>query len=353
MPFLWNIISHITVKLLTRFKSPSPKHRNHTVLGYFIERASLPAFLGKKLSAGMTVEASIVLPLFLFFFVNLGSAMEMIRLHGNLQLALWDVGNRMCVYGYALNDQDRIADSAGEESTASGTGGADGASGAGEDWRQELGDIVWSYTYVKSQVVNYAGERYLESSPLNGGVGGLAFWESDVQKDVQGDAQGDGLEGASGDILDLIMTYQVSPWLQIPFVRPFRMSNRYYGRYWTGYELQADAGEPGSAEDGSDVVYVAENASVYHERRDCTHLQLRIRKVTLDEVGDIRNGSGARYQLCSKCKNHGLRGFVYIAYEGNAYHYDGQCSGLKRTVYTIPRQQASQYRPCSRCALVP
>ena len=51
----------------------------------------------------MTVEASIVLPLILFFFMNLASSIEMIRLHGNLQLALWETGNELIVYGYALD----------------------------------------------------------------------------------------------------------------------------------------------------------------------------------------------------------------------------------------------------------
>ncbi len=326
MPFLWNII----MKLLTRFKSPSPKHRNHTVLGYFIERASLPAFYKKKLSAGMTVEASMVLPLFLFFFVNLGSATEMIRLHGNLQMALWEVGNRMCVYGYAIDNLEGIKGNGGEKD------------GNQEEWWQELSDIALSYTYVKSQVVNYVGESYLESSPLDGGASGLQFWESDVS--------GSGQNSVSQDTLDLIMTYQVSPWLDIPFVRPFRMSNRYYGRYWTGYELQTKGTDAG---DKSDVVYVAENGSVYHETRDCTHLKLRIREVTLGEAESARNGNGARYTLCSKCGKSNFRGSVYITDEGNFYHYDRNCSGLKRTVHIIPRLQALAYRPCSRCALGP
>ncbi len=54
----------------------------------FMEGTSLSAFFSRKVSAGMTVEAAIVLPLFLFFFLNMGCVIEMIRLHGNMQLAL-------------------------------------------------------------------------------------------------------------------------------------------------------------------------------------------------------------------------------------------------------------------------
>lgn len=331
MPFLWNA----TMKLLTKSKSPSPKHGKRCVLGYYIKKASPPAFLRRKLTAGMTVEAAIVLPLFLFFFVNLGSAIEMIRLHGNLQLALWDVGNRMCLYGYAAN-------------LPAGTG--DGAWGGTEEdgnaLLREMGDVALTYTYVKSQVVNYAGENYLQTSPLSYGVSGLQFWESDVF----GENRMAGEEEILGDVVDVVMTYQVSPWLNIPFLRPFRMTNRYYGKLWTGYELHVDSAD---ADEERDKVYVAENGSVYHERADCTHLKLSIREASLAEAKAARNESGDRYEECSKCGKKPFQGTVFIAREGEYYHYDRDCSGLKRTIYTITRRQASKYKPCSRCLAAP
>ena len=82
----------------------------------------------------MTVEASIVLPLFLFFFLNLGCAIEMIRLHGNLQLALWQIGSKMAVYGYALDSGEQPENSDG--------------------WWRDLAGIAVSATYVKGQIIN-------------------------------------------------------------------------------------------------------------------------------------------------------------------------------------------------------
>lgn len=324
------------MQLLTISTSPSPKYRKHSHIGYFIEKASLPAFLKGlhgalrgKVSAGMTVEASIVLPLFLFFFINLGSAMEMIRLHGNLQLGLWDAGNRMCVYGYAAGGA--ASDAQVKELTK-------------EDraWWQEWGDIALSYTYVKNQVVDYVGEQYLEESPLSRGANGLQFWESDVlqSKDVS----------VSGDVLDIVMTYQVAPWMKIPFVRPFRMSNRYYGRMWTGYDLSGEAFDENSV---WDVVYITDNAGVYHENIHCTHLKLSVREVSFEEALAARNDNGGRYTECARCKSKPFQGTVFIGREGDCYHYDRACSGLKRTIHTIPRQQASKYRPCSRCGFAP
>ncbi|MCM1099763.1 MAG: hypothetical protein NC079_09825 [Clostridium sp.] len=283
-----------------------------------------------------------VLPLFVFFLVNLGSAMEMIRLHGNLQMALWDVGSRMCVYGHVIGATDDLGDESVDGAyTGNGSAGnAGGADAQGKTLLQEMGDIALSYTYVKSCVVAYAGEEYLQASPLSHGVSGLQFWESGILGESGTDVEGI----LSGDVLDIVLTYQVSPWLDLPFVPPFRMSNRYYGRMWTGYELDTSL----SALE-QDVVYVAEHGEVYHERADCTHLQLSVREVSPWTVRLARNESGGRYQKCSKCGTMAYQGSLFIAREGDYYHYVRDCPGLKRTVHTIPRQQASQYRACSRC----
>lgn len=316
MPFLWNVGQHNMTKQLT---SPSPK-RNNFLFADFIERASLPTSLKKKVVAGMTVEAAIVLPLFLFFFINLGSAIEMIRLHGNLQLALWECGNRMCVYGHVNAFDDG------------------GIPEEGRDVLGEMGDVVLTYTYVKGQVVDYVGKDYLEESPICSGVDGLQFWESDVGA----------VDGAvSGEVLDIVLTYQVAPLVDMPYVKPFRMVNRYYGRLWTGYDVAG----VNKGKDREDVVYIAENANVYHESKECTHLRLSIQEVAWEELTNARNENGARYMKCQKCGN-GVTGTVaYVAKEGDAYHKNRNCSGLKRTVYTILRELAvEKYRACSRCS---
>lgn len=338
MPFLWNVLW----KLLTRLQSPSPKCRNHFVPKHFIERASLPAFLGRKVKAGMTVEAAVVLPLFLFFFVNLGCAMEMIRLHGNLQLALWNVGNKICIYGYAMDSADEIDAAVSEDSEEKLAEGQEEKDEKDHAWWDKLKDIALTGTYVRNQLVDYVGECYLEASPLSNGVDSLQLWESEIFENKD--------RVVSGDIVDIIVTYEVSPWMEIPFVRPFRMSNRYYGRLWTGYDV---AGNALGDNDAQDVVYITEHASVYHESLDCTHLKLRIREVTLEEAKTARNENGGRYGECAKCKKKLFQDTVFIGMDGDCYHYDRACSGLKRTIYTIPRQQASAYRPCSRCAAVP
>lgn len=278
-----------------------------------LERTSLFAFSVRKVKAGMTVEASIVLPLFLFFFLNLCSAIEMIRLHGNLQLALWQTGSKMAVYGYALDSGELPENNDG--------------------WWRELAGVAVSATYVKSQVINSAGADYLNGSPLANGAGGLQLWESDIF--------------GSDDLIDIIVTYSVSPWSSLIGFRPFRMANRYCAHIWNGYEVSG----PGQAEEVTRIVYVTENGAVYHGSMECTHLQLSVQEVPSLVIEDLRNQGGGKYYPCSRCAGTGPPSTLYITREGDRYHYSRGCSGLKRTVssMTIEQAQEAGLRPCSRC----
>ena len=75
IPFLTNA--------LKRISSCSPDNRSQR---------------GQK--AGMTIEACLVLPFFLFAFLNIISIVEIYRLQGNMSAAMHDTAKRMAVYGY-------------------------------------------------------------------------------------------------------------------------------------------------------------------------------------------------------------------------------------------------------------
>lgn len=322
-------------KLLTSKKKPSPTYKSiypdsarnpdnplwcgscrRSRICRFMKGTSLFAFFSKKISAGMTIEAAVVLPLFLFFFLNLGCVMEMIRLHGNLQLSLWQVGSMLSVYGYALDSGEMPA----EEDN-------------GEEWWKELAGNAASAVYVKRKLASSAGEDYLERSPLVGGAGGLQLWESQIF--------------GGEDEVDILVTYSVSPLSSLAGFPSFWMANRYYAHIWNGYRLSGGTGN----EEEDQTVYITENGTVYHLNRECSHLQLSIREVNSGQIDEERNQHGSRFRPCEKCADGGMPGILYITEEGDRYHYSRECSGLKRTVFSMTLKEALEegYRPCSRC----
>ena len=121
------------------------------------------------------------------------------------------------------------------------------------------------------------------------------------------------------------------------------IDQKYCCRAWTGRELQHP-----DTEDEPVYVFVAENGVVYHVSENCTHLRLSVRVVSMEDVGAERNMNGAKYYACERCG--GTCGeAVMIAKEGNRYHSDRDCPGLKRT-YSRVRLDEIDLPACSRCA---
>ena len=61
-------------------------------------------YKGKEISASLTVEASLVLPLFLFFFISLLYFMQLFLLQEELQKAITETGLSMARAAYFLSD---------------------------------------------------------------------------------------------------------------------------------------------------------------------------------------------------------------------------------------------------------
>ncbi len=331
MSLLWRSAkkNKLLQQLITNHKRPSPNSNIYSInparglLPYLnhksdaIKGTPLSTFLKHKLSAGMTVEAAIVLPLFICFFVNLSSAIEIIRLHGNLELALWNIGNKMAVYGSMLPWEQEVEDSA--------------------DWWEQAAGVAFSYLYVKQEIGNFLGETYLEKSPVHNGINGLQFWESDIS--------------TKGDVFEIIVTYKISPYGSLAAFHPFRMTNRYYGHLWNGYAL------PTESDEKTALVYITERGTVYHKDRNCSHIKLSVRETTLQNALSVHNFYGEKYQPCTLCGStpggeteQGKDGFmVWITSDGNSIHYNRSCSSLKRTVREVTVNEVAGLKPCSRC----
>lgn len=125
-----------------------------------------------------------------------------------------------------------------------------------------------------------------------------------------------------------------------------------YVRPWTGAVLSEYRSLSGSSQ--SDTVYVAENGVVYHKDTSCSHLALSIHTCQMSQLEKLRNQYGARYVPCERCGHPGDGNTnVYITETGRAWHTDRHCSGLKRTLEAMSQEEAahSGLRPCSRCGM--
>lgn len=135
------------------------------------------------------------------------------------------------------------------------------------------------------------------------------------------------------------VTYQVS----FPFgyfgKRRIKLSNYCKMRRWTGNQAGGATGKK------QEWVYITPTDTVYHRTRSCTHLKLSIRSISSARLKEMK-----QYRACGHCVKGGKKGPVaYITEEGDCYHYAVNCSGLKRTVYMVPKEDANGRPACSRC----
>ncbi len=266
----------------------------------------------KRLSpaASITVEASFVLPIFIFFFVNILGAFDILKLQCDMVAAMHQTGSQ-------IMESAAITAISGDQD---GDGIGKALEGAG------------MAVYAGHKVKSYFNRNQLEHSCVVGGNGGISFAESAFS--------------SGGDIVDLVGTCKVHPIFGISGFTDFGVENRFYGHAFTGYDL-AGAGRE-EAKDTEELVYITESGTVYHRSLDCSHLKIRIRQVSKSEVKNMRNADRAKYYPCEYC-GAGKGSKVYITNYGNRYHSNINCSGLKRTIRTVPISEVGGRGPCSEC----
>lgn len=290
----------------------SNKNKKTTFLQTIRNKIEVP------LSASMTVEASICLPLFIFFMVNILAAFNIIKVQSDLEAALHQTGSEISIMAFderfagnlLLGDEDMNYDE-----------GAEGLISSG-------GYFVYAIEGIKS----YLGDS-INKSCVKDGSSGLSFYSSRVL--------------LGNDIVDIVVDYKVKPIIPLIGFKEFPVQSRYYGHAWTGYDISLGVENQSQEEE---VVYVTENGEVYHKSASCRYLKIDVKSVSLNSVVDARNSDGSKYYPCEYCGQNVAAGNVFITDYGERYHTSVNCPGLKRKIYTIPLSEAGAYRPCSSCA---
>lgn len=246
--------------------------------------------------ASITVEAALVLPLFLFLLINIISIFEMIHIHTVLDSALSSVGREISSYAPMVEDFE---------------------------------NVLITEIYVKERVMEIAGRDKINHSVIIGGTKGIVLWRSELKE--------------NNDVIDLVMTYRVEPWLPVFGVGEMTLVNRCYVKTYTGYE-------EGDGSQNDKKYYVADTGEVYHLYRSCTHLQFSISQIEITELKNARNENGGKYKPCEICWDENTpQNRCYITTQGDRYHSSVSCAGLKRTIYIINASQIGNKPLCSRC----
>ena len=304
-----------------------------------VKRASSRPSGKLLLRAAMTVEAAVVLPLFLFFFCNILYIFEMIRLQSCLLAALHETGTQISEYAYfyryGLSDLEGLA-GAGDSSPDAGSHSASGSDDVLSFLSSYAVSLITSELYVRSQVNHYLGEQYLSQTCLEGGSAGISYLRSRI------------LTAGSRDLVDLVADYRVRPFITLMSPSGFSMQCRYYGHAWVGYDsgVSQDNQEEETEED---IVFITPTGTVYHLTRECTYLKPSVHSISSSDIGAARNNSGGKYYPCERCRPS-PKGTLFITNDGNRYHSSSTCSSIYHDILSVPLSSVEDHmRACSKC----
>ncbi|MDO4267120.1 MAG: hypothetical protein Q4C73_01510 [Eubacteriales bacterium] len=157
-----------------------------------------------------------------------------------------------------------------------------------------------------------------------------------------------------GEIIDLILDYEIRMPLPVPGLRSISRTIRCRRRAWIGKNGgDGESGTDGRGEggDGGDRVYVGRYSTRYHTDKSCHYLSNNLTAVSFDSLSDRRNESGGKYHACSVCgAGAGSGGSVYIMPQGRHYHRTQNCSATIAYVQEVKKEQVEHLGPCSYCS---
>lgn len=189
-----------------------------------------------------------------------------------------------------------------------------------EDEQTKLPDMI----KVRLLLQRYLKEHKSRTDLIRGGMAGISFAGTDF----------------CGDYITLQISYRIKLPVSFGNISELPVQQCVRSRKWTGADTGKNSGD-------GDYVYVTPNGNAYHISVSCSYLDLSIRGASVSQVYALRNADGEIYDPCS-CFHEG-QSLVYITDYGEEYHGDLGCSGLKRTIYRIKKEEAGTRHPCKKC----
>jgi hypothetical protein len=286
-----------------------------------------------RIQASLTIEAVFLVPLYLFFCMALLFIMQMFHMEQSIDHILSRTSKEVALYIPAegmlkYNNADLTNAENMEYVSDDGTKGYGDPAHPSVDYG--IAETVLSWGYASSALEDSLPDDYRKQCGLDGDISLLVTSMVD-----------------DSEVVDLKAGYAMQPLANVFGIPDVIVMSRARTRAWTGYHVN---GSGKDTDDTERIVYVTDGSEVYHLSRSCTHLDLSITPVDAAEIDSHVNKGGGHYSACERCGHGDSGGIYFITNEGDRYHTDISCSGLKRTIYEIPISQVGDRRVCSRCA---
>lgn len=258
----------------------------------------------RRVSASVTVEAAIVMPLFIYGVTALLFLMQIIMIKQDMNVAMYNTVRTMSKYAYAY---DKLMET-----------------------DKEVSAITAYGTLLAELGTDYAKEHYIV-----GGNAGLVLLGTQV---LSGDGK-----------IEVTITYSIRNPFDIFGIGIVSVRQTYTAQGWLGDKGVADYIKNATEEQ---TVFITLYGEVYHTEEECAYINLSVTNISVKELESARNLGGGKYYACELCVQDNVTslGEVYVTNYGDRYHRMYECSGIRRTVIEVPFSKKGERQLCKKCS---
>lgn len=275
------------------------------------KRTSSPIFLLK--SGSLTIEASIVLPLFLFVMLTMMMPFSIMDCQRQVQAAMESVCedlSRAAYVSYELKE-NKVRIKLPE-------GGVE--LGLGLSMLEDTAMMEYAQVQVREK---------LDMTRIHN----FSLLKSEFMKD--------------GETIKLVADYELILPFSVLGISGIPVISQSCRRAWIGEDggwLDEDRGEGENK-----LVYIGKSSTRYHLSRTCHYLYNRLTIVDREGIESYRNVNGAKYYPCAVC-GRGMGGKVYIMPSGTRYHGYVSCTAIISYVRAVKKSEVAHLGACSNCS---
>ena len=269
----------------------------------------------RPLRASLTLEAALVLPVFLFAMYLLILPMRMMDTSRKM-LCICEAVCRNAAAGSYLLQREEI--SVGEKGDAAQT------TAAAQDVQ----------TVLREKAVGLLAATCAAEQLDDNFVEDIQFWRSRCMDD--------------GEIITVTLDYRYRLPFSILGLTSLPQHVTASHRAWIGESRDSSSSQTGNSGDDT-LVYIGRHSTRYHRTSGCHYLSNNLTPVPFSAVSAKKNSGGASYHACPRCAKGCSSGTVYIMPSGTAYHTDPDCSAIRAYVRAVPKSSVEHLGACSYC----
>ena len=274
-------------------------------------------FLFSSGKGSLTLEAALVLPLYMFFLITILYILNILHIQNVFQAAMEETARSINSYAYVAEQFESLQS---DERLEIGSSDADFVLMLAKN---QVSKITIKNNFLTDNIKNFANNSYIQ----NGYKGiSISFGDSDLSESID---------------------FNISYVVKLPFLPSgtfyIPITQRCCFKAFTGTDIYEKEGSY------TEYVYITATGAVYHTTPYCTYLNRYYDVITEDRM-NVTWDTATDYQPCTHCAyNQPIGPTSFLCPSSKVYHNRTDCMYIQAVIYKVTKEYVGDLPMCSRC----